>query len=949
MHRSDFGAWAAHLDESTYWRALAVLGMLNAWQVPPPRPDAMPDDLLEVALAGLPQGGLLSEIGGPMWLADDDYKFAAREGRLIAAEKLAHLFLQLLRTQRMPPRLESLALYENDREITDGFDRHLGLAYYHRLRQEAPGDDWQWPLRFAFPPSTDEDGGMREAFVEAWHGSQTMLRLTRHRDLDDGPVVEFVVLTGSIADAIHQVESASVPFRAHVVLIVDSSPVEPNTASYDAIERLQTLVFAKAIVMSAVPAERFGAWIHSVVVELSHNAPIDWVVNRASFVQDVAYPTMFFDPSVFGSARIGAFARQTQAMLHRAASSPVDLAQDEAEPIGLSAGRFDAADVSRKLEATLAQPDAFDEERRGATWTTRLLSAAASSGALQSARRNRSAHELPAAERRVQVTVTDEGEPTHHFRADRQHGIEVSVGAIAGMLGAGQAFPDELLPGDEDGHLLTVTLNAPGFQDGPQLRTVYLPRRGDSTPCQFAIKTDRQQNRFEARIGIAYRNRTLQTFLLTGSVIRGPAPDAKDEPVVLTLEMATQAGLDELDDQQAYGATLIVNQLGGKKSATVQAGYDVLPFSLDQVEKTTMDIESEMDASKWDSPQMSGLASAGSQKLLHFLSFSGASLWAAVAECAANNAAGQRLLDRLAGAQLVQVLSANEGARLPVEFFYDGIGPSSKAVICPSHSEAIGLQECRSCPNHNSGHFCPARLWSLQRCIEWHQFTDAKQRKEELERRDFAIESPRTGTRRNRLRPITDIVVGYSPKAVTVEKSCVDDMKASLERLDVHVHVGANWIDVASLLVKKKPALLLLLSHTTKGNLGQACLEIGGELFDEADIRALDLGAAADEAGTIVLLIGCNTDNAGTSYNSFPVLFSRRRASVVVSTITHLLGRYAAPLAADIAAELIAGQRQKTLVRFSQAMQNVRRRGLRAGWPPVTLSLKCYGDARWWL
>jgi uncharacterized protein (DUF2235 family) len=966
MNRSDFGDWGKGLEDWEFWRAVVVLGLASEWQANAPTLDADLQELLTQVIEVLPPLTAQPEqCGGPLWYVPPKWIAAVHLGDVIPADRLAALFDDIRNTQRFPNRLES-DLYHADAELIAAL-RSAGVCLYHRTPQAPPGDDWQWPLRFTFPDD-EQPEPLYVSFLERVRNSQTLQRLTRLSHFGEEPVAEFAIVGGSMVRALARIESSAVPFRAHVILLVDTVPFEPTAETVEMINRLQTLTQAKAVIAKQSGVAEFSDWVYKFVRMLAHNAYIDGALLYAQW--ELPPPVIFLDPSLLAIARIGRFAERVRAALDVASETPVELNNDEAQPIGLEAGVFTAREISTALDITLRRYDAFDEERRAATWTTQIFDAARRARVLEQARRVRLESQPAESVRRVQIDVVREGKKVRHFRAGIENRIDVFIGVDGGVLD-GPPFRDELLPGDESGHLLTVTLTAPGFLEQPQLRTMFLPRRGASVPCNFIVTPGTERSLFDGRISIAYQNRTLQTLRVSGSVV-GVAGAGK-RPIRLTPEMGTQAGWAGLDSQQPghptdlpahalgaregftrdggyqYGATLTINRLGGESGATLQAGYQVFGFTIEELSKTTLKIESMIDASRWDAPGMQGLDGHDSLELVHFLAHHGSGLWSYVATYAQGYPAAKLVLERLRDADVIQVLSAHPNARLPIEFFYSGIRPSDNATICPSHQYCVTTQECRNCPYAGKRqYFCPAGFWALNRCIEWHQFAESNSRRQnEFASHAFAIEAPDERECRNKLRPITDVVLAASPNATKIDPNCVRELIQRIGNLGVNVHEAADWNDVETMLVKVRPAVLLILPHVTEGRRAQPCLEVGNTTRDDADIEYMDLGAPPDAPGPVVLLIGCSTDNAALPYASFPGKFSIR-APIVVSTISHVLGRHAAPLAGEIVCSMVRGQYAGN-TRFSAALRAARRGALRQNLPPVALTLKCYGDARWWL
>ena len=93
----------------------------------------------------------------------------------------------------------------------------------------------------------------------------------------------------------------------------------------------------------------------------------------------------------------------------------------------------------------------------------------------------------------------------------------------------------------------------------------------------------------------------------------------------------------------------------------------------------------------------------------------------------------------------------------------------------------------------------------------------------------------------------------------------------------------------------------------------------------------------------VVLLLGCNTTGE-IPIKSLITKFRLCGASMVLSTLTEILGRHAAPVAEEIISNLkIAANQGKSL---GDTLLFVRRKTLAEGIPMV-LSLVAHGDADW--
>jgi hypothetical protein len=157
--------------------------------------------------------------------------------------------------------------------------------------------------------------------------------------------------------------------------------------------------------------------------------------------------------------------------------------------------------------------------------------------------------------------------------------------------------------------------------------------------------------------------------------------------------------------------------------------------------------------------------------------------------------------------------------------------------------------------------------------------------------------------------------------------------------------VVTDWTDWSAKVAAGGADLMVLMPHTFKNEFDEECMEISGAHLTTGSIDAAYVGGGR-QPGPIVLLIGCNTENLGVPFRNFAVKFMGGGSSIVVSTIAHVLGRHAAPLAAELVAAIAEAQKSGDAT-FGELMRQVRRSWLKGDLPPITLGLKSYGDARW--
>jgi hypothetical protein len=876
MERKDFGKWGRHLDEQTFWQALAMLGVIDGQSA---TTSLTVTEAERIAGFGVFPHLLqpTDEEPGPVWQVSDELMESARRGELVEARWLVEQW-QAHRGRGFL-RMQSPELYSNQQEIAAAFREHARAALYFPLPPLTSARDWQWPLRVALA-RPDWQAALRDRMARR----EALRQLVSLSPADDARLVEFLALPGTPAEALEELETFRTPIRAHCLILLHEGEIVVDAEQVEAVFRLRQLTLAGGVILSSLRDADPERWMVDLFEGLADNVAIDQTLAKAL----TPPPLTFFDPELFGLAKLKTFGKKVSTL--------------QGGNVTRSAHLEDLLEAANRLKS--ARP-AFS------TYSY-------------------SVGEAPP-ERRLQINVLEGDRLAQRFHAAHRYHVDAWIGQRKGAL-SGAGLPEQLLP-DADGYLLVVTLFAPAHMDQPIIQTIYLPQEGESTPCRFSFETSGDIPRFEARITIAYLNRVLQTYLLTG---------APDEAIALTPEMATAADWQGLRLQQPYGATIVLNRMQGGHHAMMQVGYKVLAFSIEGLNEAMTQIESKLDASKWDSPDFKGLKAKGSGKLILYLAKHGSELLKVMKLHAPAGKAGQTFLENLLQADPVQVLAANLGARLPVELFYGNPYPKDSAERCPVYDEEPDRKSCKGCPHADQDHYCPLGFWSLHKVIEWHDFEAAKIRQQEFAPREFAVEAD-DELRRDRLGRVRQALVGVSSKAGLVEQEIVTDLIERIRAAGIDPIVVTDWDDWTAKIKENVPRLLVLVPHTSKNDFDEECIEICDQAIASGLIDDTYI-ARGRHPGPIVLLIGCNTENLGIPFRNFAVKFMTGGSAIVVSTITHVLGRHAAPLAAELVEAIAKAQGDVT---FGSLMLDVRRRWLKSDQPPISLGLKCFGDARW--
>ena len=187
--------------------------------------------------------------------------------------------------------------------------------------------------------------------------------------------------------------------------------------------------------------------------------------------------------------------------------------------------------------------------------------------------------------------------------------------------------------------------------------------------------------------------------------------------------------------------------------------------------------------------------------------------------------------------------------------------------------------------------------------------------------------------------------MGASAKADQVVKDSVQIVRENLRgHFGAEFAVASGWEDWAAQVQLHSPAVLFLIPHTDEDEDQIPTMEISNDTLASENIRR-DHVLGPTGLPPVVLLFGCNTDNAGLPHESFIAYFADYQAAIVISSISKVLGRHAAPLAQDLVERLLAVPRNGDRS-FGEVLRELRRRSLLDG-PPVALVLKAYGDADW--
>lgn len=938
MRRESFGHWGENLAETDFWKAVAALGCLDsvvagAWREPQRgeversldtlRTDVRQDRRLRWTWS-LPGGESIEPL---------------QEREALPAEFWLDVWTTLSATApHGRPRLALATVFDNQTEFIGHLLNGPADAAYVERAMTSAGWNWQWPVRFGFLDDAESLAWLgRFRFEYERHASTR--RIAQASAVTEESEFDLLVVPASLAGAARRLRSAPVAVRANGIVILQDGPVDWRTAIQRA-EELLGLTGASGVLIVTLGEHAAEQYLHALLVGLSHDLPLDQAAQSKDALRLPVPSVIYGSAELVDGSRISRhWAALAESLIGRE-PMPLEVPGWESWRLGLPPGPCETREVGRRMRAGLqGGPFLFLHESEGASYAVLIQRAAASLPTVRVARgnggspgRDAARHGTAPPSRRVLqarvVDETDAARATDIVRAGASYFIDISIGTpVPGALAADRPFPDGPLP--PSGSLLTVVLIEPKLAPEPQVRMVHLPPSGPSETARFRLRIAGDSTEVDGRIAVLYRNRILQTARLRGRV---------GEPLTLKVEMVVRPGMANLAQQPRAGFSLLLNHTAdGESRATAGAGYAFATFSLKNLDQAIELIEARINGTPWDDPEYAQLEAGGTEKLLGFLACHGSALYREFLRYSPDP-------ERLAQATFIQVVANEHGARLPIEFFYDRKAPRPGAKLCPHARAALVTGECTTCEARDEdGVICPLAFWCFRKVIEWHRFRAEAQ---ETRGRAYALRDVPPGERPESLPALDSALLGASTRVDAVVQDSVQKVRQTLHRhLARSVDEAANWEDWRLKVEQHSPAILVLLPHTAKDEQGSPVMEIRNDWLRSLDITQDHVLGPAGKPHPVVLLLGCNTDNAGVPFEDYVAYLEDSEAAVVVSSISKVLGRHAAVLACVFIEKLIALKRDGSRC-LGEVMLEVRRKAMVNG-PPVALVLKSYGDADW--
>jgi hypothetical protein len=951
MSRSIFGTWGAELDDSEFACALAGIGV-GPWllDLPPEKVQAINESWFS-SLESEPQPVARWYLPFPERLRSDP--------GAISAQRVAEFWREAIKnlgTHRGFPRLRLEVDTYPQLEYLPWIVRQLGrlevglLGLFitwpeeHEPLYKLPS--WRWPLRVACM-ATARGEQLSISLCNEFPVKRGLARV--YAISPEARECDLLLLADPISESLSGILSSSFPIRASAVVALtrlsDAWPVE-----WPLLYALQSQVRAGAFAHSYIVEADRGKWFTEVVYNLSHNLPFDAALLGAALRNESLNQTEEFglSPLLFASRsfleltrlekRIFRFA---QAMARHPPETIIDVPAEAGGRLGLASGRQPVGEAGKLLKDRLeAGAFRFDRESDEATGFAALTTAKGSS-----------------------VIVTPSGGVARYLQSQiyEATGIERIENALLSgqryvirvriappdehwlIPKSGGVFPEPEFPPDVDRNVLTVVFIEPKYAPDPQMETIFLPREGASSVCQFLVSA-REPGLFEGRITVLHKNRILQTVLLRSRVVERRDEIRDTDHIDFDIEAVVRQAFSGLSGRDKFQFAMIANHstTSGQGVTAFSDNHAVLRVMDGQLQKPIDAIRSRLSqlSDDMDKVKTPSLKDKTLLEGLRHLARHGSLLYGALVP---------DVIDEtwVKDPGRIQIISAHPEAFLPIEFVYDRPSPSPKeeAKLCTNAPVALRNGRCDKCSLSGVQWrkiICPLGFWGMRHIIERHMFDREVAKK--LNANDFALQQePVQG--RARLTVLTNGLFAASSRADTVKRGLTDRVFNALRAATKPTSSKVDdWKEWRKKVKRVRPTLLLLIPHTFSDAQDIPTMEIGNDQLLPLDqVDADHVRADKDAPLPVVALLGCETAVVDRLYCSFVTKFRQKGAALIVSTLSTVLGRHAGPVAEAMIDELKKTNGDRSV---GDVMLRVRQRTLASG-IPMGMSLVAYGDADW--
>ena len=738
---------------------------------------------------------------------------------------------------------------------------------------------WRWPLRIGLL-GFDPDASKRLA-ANAVTGGRLPARLIDVRRIEEEPAaVDLLVTCLELGEATARVVGTKA--LANVVILAGGwterwAVVEAQLATV----RGATGAVATVLAPAESPAEALGL----LVREMSHAYPLDVAVDMAwdgealLWAESEVLNRTLLPEMTLHLAREARAAHEVLAEAAPPEAPAAAMTLDRLATTGFSGEAHEATEValvSEQLEDAL---------------------------------------ESVADERWLQTRVNEKRKELTNRLVHGDNDVQVWVGPLEeGALAT--EFDESQLPFEEEdaeAFRLTVVLVPLEPLGEAQTAEIELPRFGRSRPAPFVLTVPENVSEASARILVLFRNRILQTAILTGSV---------GELATLVAQASIVPGFSALDERRGFDLALLANHdTRGRRALVRHSSPKTWVRRSDNVTPIVGRIAKQLVRAA-DLNLKTGLKSKSARDLLVTLSIHGSDLH--------KELDGETNLGPIAGATTIQVVTASSDWFLPIELVYEREPPTDEARICEhflADPSTCGGAACASAASPDV--LCPNAFWGLSKTIERHRFDPELD--DLLDGKTLLLAQPRAKRR--------TLAVDHSVLAASTRVRD-PDVATARAALDADAETVTSWEAWVDALKGVDTHLLVLLPHT---NYDDPSLEISKQKLERGRIAERHVNGER-KVEPVVVLFGCRTGVDPGDPGGFAARFMLMKAAVVFHTLTDLKAGHAAEMAERLTTLLRApGRDQRSL---SEILTEFRRTAVKDGLL-AALAISAYGDADW--
>lgn len=839
----------------------------------------------------------------------------------------------------------------------------LGIAWVQDGERERTR--WRWPLRIGYLAG---DAAIADAIANATRGV--------HRGLTR------IIPLGDAAEQCDLLLASNPDLGRNARIAASASVfIKPFAEQHTVGQAWTAMHDWKSSAVGLVTADP-TKYVRELLDSISHDYPIDSAIHDASHSLNLPTPPVIVADGEFlqGTTIRGTMHRMTRRPLVRAiapglardipailANAPWDSERHGATVAAAKAEELESAarssqNVPRQLLATSVAVPFWTGKARSSSPPVRALARDALNildvwiGIAADTEEG-----LPFDEDKVEWGEHDEVELDVAFMSAAGYVLEHPAVQELLLYRSGLSVEEELL--------LKVPPPAPAREPRrsktQSLRTIRLRRGGDSSHALIPFVIDEGIDRLSGRIILSQGNRVLMTASVSGSVTSLEEARRERRPgdrphLELRAEGVVRTDIDEIDETREFDMAFVANHTStGEGRAAAVGNRAMSEIDFKDAGKASGVISGHLVQLCAKPDEFGAAGSPRYAAFLFDLAQHGSALYDTLVEDTQLKAmiARGEVIDRL------QVVSANPDAILPLEFVYEGDGPVPGAPVCPNavaamQAEMSSWAQPRSartsgCPatcghRRAASHVCPMRFWGLTKTIERHAFDPDS---EAPLSREFRVSGGEPVAGKTAIAKPQHAVLASSKDAWSQMPAALGALRAGLDKITSNVSEVTSWPDWCREVQGKKPTLLVAVPHQGVMN-GNEYLEIHDG--SKADLHDLFYGnvtegtVKADEALVVlVFLIGCETALPAKTYSSFPARFRRKKANIVVATLSPILGRFGGPIAGEILGQLgDCWNSSSEPVTLGEIMRRARLLNAAKG-NPIGFTLVAYGDADW--